>query len=440
MNIRRLLIPLFLTAGLPLFVAAQWTTSFNGCASKRAVIQFVAPSNTTIWGAVTDASYEVFTKEIIGSTNGGNTWNVHQVNINGTYQVNAVSALDATHLWVVMEADTGAGCIAYSGDGGNTWTKQDSAVFHNRPVFIHFWNDTTGLAIGDPVDGRFEIFVTTTGGLDWEKVSSMDIPVSQEGEFALTNSFAVKGDSVFFAGATYGKIFVTPDKGKTWSFIPFPLDNIRKVIFMDTTTIIAGTPGLANLSWDLYITYDGGQHWTYLPGEGPAYSYDICRVPGTDSTLVSVGIGLSYSNNFGKTWTNFTGPAVTPSPYYNNVLFSDLTHGWAGGVNPADGVGGISRYTGPALSVNDLNSDEAEVKVYPNPCTDVLHIQINGKKNRHFTYRISDLTGRIIQSGDINNTHLPLTTDLNVSGYAPGYYLLQLQGRDNTIQKELIVR
>ncbi|MHC1707580.1 MAG: T9SS type A sorting domain-containing protein [Bacteroidales bacterium] len=436
----RLLFILFFTGLLPFFSQAQWVTTSNGSLSKRAVLQFSAPNSSTVWAALADGEYIDNCKEITGSSNGGNTWILRPVTIDGDYQVNAVCALDDLHLWVVLEADTGGGCIAYSDDAGASWTRQDSAVFHKSPVWIHFWDDTTGVAVGNQVDNRFEIFVTTTGGLDWEAVPEMDIPVSLDDEFALTNSFVVKGDTVMFAGKTYGKIFISPNQGKTWSYLPFPLDDIKKVIFMDTTTLIAGTPGLSGLEWNLYISYDWAQHWESITGDGPAYSADLCGVPGAGNVLVSAGIGLSYSNDLGKSWKNFDGPSSDPSPYYNTIRFTDLTHAYAGGVNPVEGIGGIANYNGPAMSVQTPSFNEIALSVYPNPCDDFVNIQFVSENFNGTDYNIYDLTGRCVITGFLTTFGPDNTSVIDLSKLSPGFYVLHLAGLGSSQQKELIVR
>ncbi len=439
MDVRKILFLWLLTGISPLFSSAQWTTVFNGSPSKRVILQFSAPSSSTIWAVLGDAAYTDYVKEVTGSADGGTNWILRQVSIEGNYQVNAVCALDNLHLWVAMESDTGGGCVAYSSDAGASWVRQDSAVFSNSPVWVYFWNDTAGMAIGNPVDNRFEIFTTLSAGLDWEKVSPAEIPVSIEDEYALTNSFCVIGDTVLFAGNTYGKIFMSPDKGKTWSYLPFPLEDIKKVIYLDSATLIAGAPGLSSLQWDLFITGDWGQHWTSIDGDGPAYTGDIAGVPGADSVLVSAGLGLSFSNDRGRHWSNFTPPGQNVSPYNSTILFTDLTHGWAGGVNPADGVGGISKYDGPAMNVPDLENNTF-INIYPNPAADFIRFQISTRQQTIFSYRICDLTGRSIREGIVKSDVSGGSEGISVQGITPGYYLLSLHSKALNFQKELIVR
>jgi hypothetical protein len=69
-----------------------------------------------------------------------------------------------------------------------------------------------------------------------------------------------------------------------------------------------------------------------------------------------------------------------------------------------------------------LNSSAiSTVSIYPNPTTDVVTISSNGLINTNAV--VSDMNGRVLQTIRITAT----TTTVNMSGYANGIYLLQLQ-------------
>jgi photosystem II stability/assembly factor-like uncharacterized protein len=76
-------------------------------------------------------------------------------------------------------------------DGGKGWVEQfrnaDPKAFYDD---IAFWNRTTGVAIGDPVDGRFTVIRTTDGGRTWT-------PIEREGYDAVR----VAGNTAWASGA-----------------------------------------------------------------------------------------------------------------------------------------------------------------------------------------------------------------------------------------------
>ena len=66
----------------------------------------------------------------------------------------------------------------------------------------------------------------------WKQVDEINMPLSQEGELTSQQCYSVVGDTFYFGGATNGKIYVSHNRGKNWSFIGTPLDIVRKVIFI----------------------------------------------------------------------------------------------------------------------------------------------------------------------------------------------------------------
>jgi hypothetical protein len=71
---------------------------------------------------------------------------------------------------------------------------------------------------------------------------------------------------------------------------------------------------------------------------------------------------------------------------------------------------------------------EKKFTVYPNPATDVLHIQTNGKSN----FSLSDQSGKIIRTKTITNSG-----DIDVSKLPPGFYFLSNNTKD--IKQKIII-
>lgn len=82
-------------------------------------------------------------------------------------------------------------CIAKTMDGGVTW----QIVFESNfaESFINgmkFVDEQRGLAFGDPIQGRLEIFITADGGSSWKTLPPDRCPIVDTGEagFAASNS------------------------------------------------------------------------------------------------------------------------------------------------------------------------------------------------------------------------------------------------------------
>ena len=81
-----------------------------------------------------------------------------------------------------------------------------------------------------------------------------------------------------------------------------------------------------------------------------------------------------------------------------------------------------------------LNTDENTIPdfvVYPNPVTDVVHIN---HRLKNLDYKIYGIDGKIIQKG-------PLESDeINLSHLTSGLYLLQLEGDGKSETKKILKR
>lgn len=81
--------------------------------------------------------------------------------------------------------------------------------------------------------------------------------------------------------------------------------------------------------------------------------------------------------------------------------------------------------------------DKKEIKIYPNPTTDILNIKITNF-NRDNSLRIGffDLSGRLL----INKMASEETTTLDISPYSSGIYILKLQGKEICSDWKIIKR
>ncbi len=115
-------------------------------------------------------------------------------------------------------------------DGGATWAcsyqNPDPAGFLDA---IAFFDADRGLALGDPVAGRFVILATDDGGKTWAKVADAGMPEALPGEGAFAASgtcLVARGDRhAWFAtgGVETPRVFRSDDWGRTWSASEAPV-------------------------------------------------------------------------------------------------------------------------------------------------------------------------------------------------------------------------
>jgi photosystem II stability/assembly factor-like uncharacterized protein len=183
---------------------------------------------------------------------------------------------------------------------------------------MQFWNDTEGIAIGDPVSDCLSIITTRDGGNSWNKISCDKLPkiIAGEAAFAASNTnIVIKGDkSWIVTGGKKASVFHSSDKGKTWEAYATPIvqgktmTGIFTADFYDSKKgfIAGGNYELPNQNFlNKASTNNGGKTWK-LKSDNQGFGYASCvqYVPNSKGReLVSVGAsGLYYSSDSGNSW------------------------------------------------------------------------------------------------------------------------------------------
>ncbi|HNW70591.1 MAG TPA: PKD domain-containing protein [Bacteroidales bacterium] len=81
-----------------------------------------------------------------------------------------------------------------------------------------------------------------------------------------------------------------------------------------------------------------------------------------------------------------------------------------------------------------MNAQQLSWRIYPNPVTSVVSIEINEPGN--FYYRISSLAGANIQSGTINSKD----NQIDISSLADGFYIFHLYQGQNLAGREKLIK
>jgi photosystem II stability/assembly factor-like uncharacterized protein len=212
--------------------------------------------------------------------------------------------------------------IVKSSDRGKTWSTR--FVMENPRGFldaIAFWDERHGLALGDPLDGRFTILTTDDGGDSWAPISPEGMPEARAGEGAFAASgtcLAVVGERhAWFCtgGAESARVFCSTDRGRTWTAHPTPIpvpnasSGLFSLGFRDPKHGIAvgGDYKQPDQSGAVVaVTNDGGMTWTRPKGRTPAgLRSAVVPIPGSPTgRWVAVGpTGFDVSLNDGATWT-----------------------------------------------------------------------------------------------------------------------------------------
>ena len=344
----------------------SWTISQNAAFTSTAVgIKFLdAVDPNVVWvfgydGFAPRRNYNWVSHTI----NGGTTFTAGNIFPDtNTYVVANMEGIDANTAWVssFMKSSQSQGAVHKTTNGGATWVNMTgTGMFTNTAAFtniVSFFTPSVGITMGDPVNGAYEIWRTTNGGLSWSLVPPTNIPAPTSGEFGIVNLYAKQGTSNLWFGTQQGRIFYTNNAGVSWSVAACGPSSgtVTEIAFSTASQGLAYVVN-SGQQFELYNTTNGGASWTLVsPTPANIGLNDVCGVPGTNQ-FVSVGAGtgnqiISYSNNNGTTWTDYGSTGIQ----YLTVDFADNVSGWSGSfsdqTNPS--VGGIWKYNGAAIAGN----------------------------------------------------------------------------------------
>lgn len=257
---------------------------------------------------------------------------------------------------IAMSAGPGKASTLYkTTDGGASWAllkvNGDETGFWDA---MDFWDKDRGIVFGDPVNGSFQVLVTSDGGLTWTnpvKDAQQLAALPNEGAFAASGTcISVLGtQEVWFVtgSAAKSRVFHSRDGGKTWSAssTEVPAGAPPKGLF--SVSVAKNGRGFAvggdyqqakGAGLNAMSSDDGGKTWQATPVLPQGFMSVVAKVPGSASFVVGGLAGSGVTKDFGKTWQ------VLGDTPLNALGFADRKHGWA--VGPK---GLVMQYAGDSL-------------------------------------------------------------------------------------------
>ena len=252
------------------------------------------------------------------TTTGGRSWADVSPPGSADLAFRDVEAFSRRHVAVLAIGEGDASRIYVTRDAGRTWratfVNQDPAAFYDCMAF--FPGGRRGLAMSDPVDGKFRILATRNGGRSWHVVPSRGMPAAVDGEagFAASGTCiatAGRHDAYFGSGGGASRIFHSRDGGRTWSVTtaPIPASAAGGVFSL----AFRGRHGVA-VGGDYTVPDNGvggsartrdGRHWV-SGGDLGGYRSGVAWVHGSRHTLLAVGTsGSDVSRDGGRSWSTF---------------------------------------------------------------------------------------------------------------------------------------
>lgn len=274
-------------------LATDQKASFRGLSVVTNKIIWVSGSNGTIGKSV----------------DGGNTWLWMTVKGFEKTDFRDIEAFDTKTAIIMGIAEPAY--ILKTTDGGNNW----KVVYKNdtKGMFLdamEFWNEQSGIVLGDPINNKIFIARSFDGGTTWRELHANNYPVADSGEACFASSGTNirklnKREAVFITGGLHSNIFIRNTK------IKLPIQQGKEstgansiAVKNKRTQIIVGgnfTTGDSTYK-NCVITRDGAQTFS-APVIAP-HGYRSCVEYLNKNNWICCGLnGVDYSMDEGNTWT-----------------------------------------------------------------------------------------------------------------------------------------
>jgi len=252
----------------------------------------------------------------VRTADGGLTWSAGTISGAESLDLRDVHGWSADRATVISAGHPGK--IFLTEDAGRHWAEvysnETEGIFFNS---MAFWDMHHGIAVGDPLDGRFLLIRTDDGGRTWAELPFENRPeaLPNEANFAASGTcLAVAEENLvwFGTGGPAARVFRSVDRGNSWQVSETPLrfgeasQGVFGVLFLNPSQgIIVGGDYLdePNATANVAFTRDGGETWSPVE-PGPAGFRECVTTMGLDpNRLMTVGpSGSEVSIDGGLSW------------------------------------------------------------------------------------------------------------------------------------------
>ena len=200
--------------------------------------------------------------------------------------------------------------ILRTADAGSSW----KVVYENKTkgMFLdamEFWNEMSGIVVGDPINNKIFIARSFDGGINWKEIPATNYPVADSGEAMFASSGTNvrklnKQEAVIVTGGLRSRLFIRDNKielpiiqGKETTganSVAVKNNKIMIVVGGDFNTKDSTTK-------NCFITTDGGK--TFTAPATPPHGYRSCVEYLSKKNWISCGLnGVDFSKDEGCNW------------------------------------------------------------------------------------------------------------------------------------------
>ena len=193
-----------------------------------------------------------------------------------------------------------------------------------------------GFMMGDPLDGKFSLFHTNDGGLNWSKCEGEIEAMKDEAGFAASGTnVQVLNDStyIFVTGGKQSRYIKSTNNGRTWVDVVLPYypgDGSGAFSIHFANDSIGMIVGGDYLHPDLklntcFYTQDGGDSW-FNPINAPR-GYRSCVLEKNGIFYCCGRTGIDFSRDGGVNWVPFADGTFFSLGTNDEILVATTTEG-----------------------------------------------------------------------------------------------------------------
>jgi len=331
----------------PSLLRSQWVLQSSGTTERLRAVSAVSPF--VVWASGNHGT-------ILRSTDAGVHWVSLRIPGTDSLDFRDVDAMSATVAFVLSIGEGDKSRIYKTTNGGIEWNlsfiNRDPRGFFDA---MAFWDENSGVAVGDEVDGRITIIRTSDGGSSWHQVRAENMPPALPGEGA----FAASGTCVAVSGASNAwigtgvncaRVYRSTDRGMTWNVSSTPIAGSSTSTGVFSVYFLDGQHGVAvggdyrkeaDADRSASFSTDGGRTWSLSSSLPSGFRSCVVAVPNASPpALIAVGPnGSDASIDGGATWAR-----VDTTGFHAVSFAGSRNSGWAVGER-----GIIARFEGAAL-------------------------------------------------------------------------------------------
>jgi len=439
---------------------ASWTSINNGLLST--IVLSLATSSSNV---IAGTSNGVFI-----SDNNGNTWtssskgllnqDILSLESNngkilaGTYGWGLLTSVDAGETWDANNNGLNTSSVntilahennTYAGTSGFGVFLSDNDANSWSPANIGLTNST----VNSLVVNNGNLFAGTSGGVFFTNNNGTTwFAVNTGLTNTVINSLLAK-ESNLFAG-TNGGVFLSTNNGNSW--IPSGLSNLKiySLAAIENNVFAATHDGI-------FLSQDNGSSWVavnndladlnglpwvgWTDADGPQPNKTVFSllVIGNNLFAGTNGGGVFLSKDLGETWNQVN---TGLSKLIVNSLAADGKYIYAGMLGGSVWKKqltelGVSHHPTQTL---DLEKQENNVSIYPNPSDGKLNITMNQINGGDITIFVTNVLGSVVKEINIKNPNYFFNQELNLMDVSSGVYFITIQSNTSRVVRTIILK